>query len=450
MKIKFKQQDNRIVIRVKTPRKSKIDEGGIRYFSDTQVRGLFSPDQESLKSNSVEYVGPISIPLSEWLSAPHRNDEYYKMIMQAIDLAQRVEGQGMPLGFVNFDLDNTFINVATGELYFLFIPILEEPPMVDIRAFLEAASLAFIPDSEMTARAKDEFLYFMSSLPGPDLNRMESLIAQRNPDIVKRVKRLGVSRTSPSAFINNGMQHAHQQGMPAGGANMPGAMPPNGMNAGMPMNPGMQPGGMPPMNGGMNQGMNPGMNIGMNPGFGMNPGGMNSGMPMNPGMQPGGMAPMNGMNPGMNPGGMNPGLSSMSTQPDGYPANEFDETAIISENFSTGGDYTEPAGMVMSAQRIQPYCQLFRVKTKERIPIDQLVFRLGREKSSDYQIRGNSAVGRSHCDLVLRDNGCYVVDRNSMNKTYINGSVLVPQRETPISDGDCLRLADEEFIFSRI
>ena len=43
--------------------------------------------------------------------------------------------------------------------------------------------------------------------------------------------------------------------------------------------------------------------------------------------------------------------------------------------------------------------------------------------------------------------GYFVIDLNSKNRTYINNVPLVVQEETRISDGDTLRLGNEEFVF---
>ena len=59
----------------------------------------------------------------------------------------------------------------------------------------------------------------------------------------------------------------------------------------------------------------------------------------------------------------------------------------------------------------------------------------------------NKAVGRSHADIITRGQRYYVMDLNSKNRTFINGQAIPSQQEMEIMDGDCVRLANEEFIF---
>ena len=42
----------------------------------------------------------------------------------------------------------------------------------------------------------------------------------------------------------------------------------------------------------------------------------------------------------------------------------------------------------------------------------------------------------------------YVMDQNSTNGTFINGRIIKAGQETEILPGDCLMLANEEFIFN--
>lgn len=94
------------------------------------------------------------------------------------------------------------------------------------------------------------------------------------------------------------------------------------------------------------------------------------------------------------------------------------------------------------------YASLTRTSTGEEITLNKIVFRIGKERSYvDYFVSDNHAVSRSHADIITRGNLYYVVDHNSTNHTYINGTIIPVEKETVIHDGDTLKLANEEFIF---
>ena len=94
-----------------------------------------------------------------------------------------------------------------------------------------------------------------------------------------------------------------------------------------------------------------------------------------------------------------------------------------------------------------PY--LIRRKTNERVCINKPVFRIGKERSYvDYFIGDNSAISRSHANIVNRDGQYYIVDTNSTNHTFVNGGMIGSNTETCLSHGSVIRLADEEFTFN--
>lgn len=91
---------------------------------------------------------------------------------------------------------------------------------------------------------------------------------------------------------------------------------------------------------------------------------------------------------------------------------------------------------------------LVRVSTNERIPLNKPVFRLGKDAANvDYCVT-NNAVSRRHADVITRGNNCFIVDLNSKNGTYINGSMISGQVENSIKPGDRIVLANEDFILT--
>lgn len=94
------------------------------------------------------------------------------------------------------------------------------------------------------------------------------------------------------------------------------------------------------------------------------------------------------------------------------------------------------------------YPYLIRTLNNERIDINKPIFRIGKEKQYvDYFISSNPAISRSHCDIITKNNRYYVIDRNSTNHTYVNGTIVASENEVELFSGTKLKLANEEFIF---
>lgn len=134
----------------------------------------------------------------------------------------------------------------------------------------------------------------------------------------------------------------------------------------------------------------------------------------------------------------------VQTVPQGQAMN-FGETTVL--NAATYGETTVlNAGAIQQEVKLQPY--LIRVKNNERIALNKPVFRIGKEKSYvDYFISDNTAISRSHANVISRDDEYFVVDTNSTNHTYVNGMMIQSNVETKIEDGARIKLANEEFEF---
>lgn len=124
-------------------------------------------------------------------------------------------------------------------------------------------------------------------------------------------------------------------------------------------------------------------------------------------------------------------------------AGNFGETTVL----GVGSEAGETTVLGTSqAQIIKPY--LLRIKNNERIELNKPVFRIGKERSYvDYFVSDNTAVSRSHANIINKDNEFYIVDTNSTNHTYVNGSMIQRNVETKIEHGTKIRLANEDFEF---
>lgn len=108
---------------------------------------------------------------------------------------------------------------------------------------------------------------------------------------------------------------------------------------------------------------------------------------------------------------------------------------------------------VQQIQQMQPvnyhFASLTRQVTGEKIELGKPSFVLGKNpEKSDYAVADNTNISRVHAVITMRNGRYYVMDQNSTNGTFINGMIIKAGQETEILPGDCLMLANEEFIFN--
>ena len=108
---------------------------------------------------------------------------------------------------------------------------------------------------------------------------------------------------------------------------------------------------------------------------------------------------------------------------------------------------------VQQIQQMQPvnyhFASLTRQVTGEKIELGKPSFVLGKNpEKSDYAVADNTNISRVHAVITTRNGRYYVMDQNSTNGTFINGRIIKAGQETEILPGDCLMLANEEFILN--
>ena len=110
---------------------------------------------------------------------------------------------------------------------------------------------------------------------------------------------------------------------------------------------------------------------------------------------------------------------------------------------------TTVLSVAVAEQNANPVPRLKRISTGEQIVINKPRFRIGKEHSYvDYFIGNNTAISRSHADIIVKSDGVYVSDMNSTNHTFLNGAMIPSGEEIKMENGDLLKLANEEFEFT--
>jgi pSer/pThr/pTyr-binding forkhead associated (FHA) protein len=76
-------------------------------------------------------------------------------------------------------------------------------------------------------------------------------------------------------------------------------------------------------------------------------------------------------------------------------------------------------------------------------PLDKDVTSLGRSKECDVVLDDGNA-SRRHCELRRGPNGWILVDLNSKNGTFVNGSAVA---SWSLSDGDLISIGNQQLLY---
>lgn len=139
-----------------------------------------------------------------------------------------------------------------------------------------------------------------------------------------------------------------------------------------------------------------------------------------------------------------PNKERITTPVPGWSEPSFDDepTEFL---FDTEEDRTM---LLDPVEEVLPLPVIIRVKTNEMMVMGKQLFRMGASKyDNELTVKGNVFVSRWHAEIIARNGKYYLRDKNSKNKTYVNGTALTPGQEVELVSGSRFKLADEEFLF---
>ena len=449
-KFKSKVKDVQLYVRVKLSRKEEVIGRELDFISTKTIRGFLRPHmKKTLFGQAIEYTGPMGIGLQSYLQEPVSKYDFLFIVAQFVDAERKLRFNNLFMDHLILDLGQVYINQTTKELQFIYLPLVQSMHPVDPMAFLRNVVYSSRPLPGENPEYLTRFNMFMNSLPNFDPEAVNRFVAQEDPSIIQLIRKNAIGQ---SGFIASKQQSyvEHYGNRDEDATDILGfeedeatnlltepvydnrdfedtgllfegeddlnnrdisfAYQPSPFSAGGAYGPGY---GQAGQNG-------PGGNW------------YDPNRPTTPPYQ----QPFQGRGAGQG----FPGQSSYSEP--SYPPEDdfdFDGTTLLSQE-GMGGGSSKPI-----ASR---FPKLLRISSNEVISLDKPVFRIGKEKSYvDYFIGDNTAISRSHADIIIRDNQYFISDLNSKNFTFLNGIQLVPNQETQLKDGDKIKFADEEFVF---
>ena len=153
------------------------------------------------------------------------------------------------------------------------------------------------------------------------------------------------------------------------------------------------------------------------------------------------------------PAAEEPAYDTPVAAPAGQPAEDYslpEKLETVDSSYNPATVYASPyeTTSLDEATLRQPHAYLFRVKDNTEFAINIPFLRIGRSSSlSDYVIEDNPAIGRHHADIVCHGTDFSIIDNNSVNHVYVDGSIIPAGQEIPLPDQAEIRLADETFLF---
>lgn len=339
---------------------------------------------KQLRKRLIEYTGPAAISLQERMKKPITKSEFFLMMAQLTDINRKMRSNHLLAKNICLDMRYVFIIESTGELQFLYIPIESSFVGADFLGFMSALVYEAKPFEGQSSEYISAFAFQLRKLDTFDVDKIEAYIAQEDRSVMEKIKRGPLD--SRGTITDKRLGSDDDLDMDTGKLDSNDRI--------------------------------------SDAGFDFD--------------EATGLLDNSGAFACSEEIGAFDGTDCFGAS-DEKPG----ETALLDFQEDFSGQRAESKPSTANAR-----AYLHRVQTDEKIDLNKPVFRIGKERSYvDYFVSNNGAVSRSHADIITRGSRFYIRDLNSKNRTFINGNPIASEYETELSDGDNVRLANEEFIF---
>lgn len=198
VKLKIKDKSGQLIVRAKFSRDEEISNREIEQFSKKFIRGFLKPHQ--LKSKIIEYTGPESMALFEYLKLPVSKYEFFYIMAQIVQATNRLARADLFLNKLMMDMRYVFINKMTREIHFIYLPIVTSNYCVDVLGFIEAIVYSLVPNPTENTEYIAQFMDFIKSLSGFSADAIQSYIATQDQSVATQMKKQNVGQ---SGFITD-------------------------------------------------------------------------------------------------------------------------------------------------------------------------------------------------------------------------------------------------------
>ncbi len=192
-KYKVKAQRSRLTVKVKLSYQEKLNESRMSLFLRQYLRGFLKI--EIRKKRVIQYSGPAGISLHERLKRTLGKSDFFFMMEQIVDIVQKVNYNKLDINDVVLDLKHVFINEATRELQFVYLPLEAKGQKSDILNFIESIIYSSTTIVGQESRYISEFIYFIRDMQNFDANKVEKYILEKDRNAVYTIKQQNIGQS---------------------------------------------------------------------------------------------------------------------------------------------------------------------------------------------------------------------------------------------------------------
>lgn len=197
-KLSIKISDSNLIIKAKLKGSEQINAKEADLAAATFMHGVFRA--RSIKNSRIEFIAPEGISLYEYLKNPVDLQSFFSVVIQIASMAENLNMAGLPADHLVTDIEYVFISRATGELWFVYLPVTNPENSGDVMLLLRSVCYYACTNPGGAAETSYVFDSFLTSQSGFNYKEIENFIGARNPEIIRSARKKNKVR---SGFITN-------------------------------------------------------------------------------------------------------------------------------------------------------------------------------------------------------------------------------------------------------
>lgn len=179
-------------------RKIGINEREMQIFEENFLPGFFHPKMKG--KHCIVYTAPLTVPLKAYIKKKLTVHNFYHMLAQIVEMVKKIDIYKLYLYNLILDVNIIFVKETTGELFFLYEPLMNRNSSTNVFAFLgDLIGMIKTEDKELNIECK-KFQEFINNPEYFKIQDIESYIMEHYPQIYQQVFRADKGK---SGFITS-------------------------------------------------------------------------------------------------------------------------------------------------------------------------------------------------------------------------------------------------------
>ncbi|MEE0862553.1 MAG: FHA domain-containing protein [Lachnospiraceae bacterium] len=180
--------------------KAPVNEREMTIFDKNTIIGLFRPTLNG--KHRIEYMAPRGKSLEKYIKKDFTIHKLYAVLAQTIEIVKTIENNGLYINNLMLDKKYIFIKETTGELWFLYEPIVNRQGSVNIYSFLADFVNTIKSSNRELENECEKLKSFFLDINNYRIESIENYIRKVYPQIYQQIATVKKKQTQgDSGFI---------------------------------------------------------------------------------------------------------------------------------------------------------------------------------------------------------------------------------------------------------